>query len=469
MTTLSELKVAYYGDDFTGATDTLATAACAGLRSMLFLRPPPPAQLARAGELDCIGIAGAARSMTREEMRAELAPVAEFFGRLRAPVLHYKICSTFDSSPEIGNIAIAIEALRRHASNPLVAIVGGQPNLGRYCLFGNLFAAAGAGGAVYRIDRHPTMSMHPVTPMHEGDLRVHLARQGLGTVRSMDYLDYAGAIDALEAKVDAQLTHGACAVLFDVACPQDLAAIGRVLWQRAQRERLLAVGASSVLQALAAHWSEMRATTQAPPSMRQAGAANGPVFVLAGSLSPITAGQVAAAHSYERVQVDARRLAANDRDYISGIANHAAKLLDSGSNVLAVTAEPPRDQAVLDAAHSAHRGSFARADISGRAAAIASGELVAQVLSQAPVRRLGIAGGDTSSHAVIALGAWGLSYASQLAEGVALCRLHGDDTALDGLEVMLKGGQMGPVAILEHLVHGVPRIDPGSPSGPTPR
>ena len=40
---------------------------------------------------------------------------------------------------------------------------------------------------------------------------------------------------------------------------------------------------------------------------------------------------------------------------------------------------------------------------------------------------LGIAGGDTSSHAVQALNAWGLSYLVQLASGVALCRLHSDD------------------------------------------
>ncbi|MFP5512923.1 MAG: nucleotide-binding domain containing protein [Alphaproteobacteria bacterium] len=32
------------------------------------------------------------------------------------------------------------------------------------------------------IDRHPTMSVHPVTPMAEADLRRHLAAQGLDGV-----------------------------------------------------------------------------------------------------------------------------------------------------------------------------------------------------------------------------------------------------------------------------------------------
>jgi uncharacterized protein YgbK (DUF1537 family) len=79
---------------------------------------------------------------------------------------------------------------RRVAPNPLVAIVGGQPNLGRYCVFANLFAAVSSGGSVVRIDRHPTMRAHPVTPMHEADLRVHLAAQGLARVVSIDTTTY---------------------------------------------------------------------------------------------------------------------------------------------------------------------------------------------------------------------------------------------------------------------------------------
>ena len=93
-------RIAYYGDDFTGATDTLATATQGGLRTLLFLRVPTPEMLAAAGDLDCIGIAGASRSMTPADMESELRPVAECFAQLGAPVVHYKTCSTFDSSPQ---------------------------------------------------------------------------------------------------------------------------------------------------------------------------------------------------------------------------------------------------------------------------------------------------------------------------------------------------------------------------------
>lgn len=64
-------RLCFYGDDFTGATDTLATAAQAGLRSILFLSVPTAAQLHAAGALDCLGIAGAARAMGAAEMAAE--------------------------------------------------------------------------------------------------------------------------------------------------------------------------------------------------------------------------------------------------------------------------------------------------------------------------------------------------------------------------------------------------------------
>lgn len=56
-------------------------------------------------------------------------------------------------------------------------------------MFGNLFAAGGiaSGAEVYRLDRHPVMNRHPVTPMGESDLVRHLALQ---TDRSIDLIDF---------------------------------------------------------------------------------------------------------------------------------------------------------------------------------------------------------------------------------------------------------------------------------------
>jgi uncharacterized protein YgbK (DUF1537 family) len=92
--------------------------------------------------------------------------------------------------------------------------------------------------------------------------------------------------------------------------------------------------------------------------------------------------------------------------------------------------------------------------VSGAALAAACGRLLARWLAACPVRRVGIAGGDTSSLAVEALDIWGFAYVATIAPGVALCRARSSAMHLDGVEFMLKGGQMGPVDLFERLLHG---------------
>ncbi|SUA89986.1 four-carbon acid sugar kinase family protein [Pandoraea pulmonicola] len=429
----------YYGDDFTGATDTLATAARGGLRSVLLFAPPDAARLSALGTLDCLGIAGVSRSLAPAQMRDELAPIAELARRLRPRVLHYKVCSTFDSAPEVGSIGAAVRTLAPSMPSAWTAIVGGQPSLGRYCLFGHLFAAAGAGGKVFRIDRHPTMSRHPVTPMHEADLRRHLAAQGLQDIDLMPWTRYApDAKASLGANLDALLNAGASNVLWDVATTEDLAQIGEQLWRHAQSAPLLAVGASSVTQALASAMPRhCEATTD------DVAPARGAVLVLAGSLSPITAMQVRAAKSFDVVRLDAARLIEADGRYCAEAAATLAARLRADRHTLACTV--PVDDTSSETSPRA---------VPPLALAQAGGRLLRQVLAAAPVSRLAIAGGDTSSHGVRALDAWGLTYAGTLAAGAPLCRLRSDSPALDGMEILLKGGQMGGEDLFERLVQG---------------
>lgn len=74
--------------------------------------------------------------------------------------------------------------------------------------------------------------------------------------------------------------------------------------------------------------------------------------------------------------------------------------------------------------------------------------------SEAVVRRIGIAGGDSSSISVEALGIWVLSFIGMFGPGVSLTRVHADDPRLDGLELMLNGGQMGPADVFARLLRG---------------
>ncbi|MGS1010839.1 four-carbon acid sugar kinase family protein [Achromobacter anxifer] len=436
-------RLGWYGDDFTGATDTLAETARAGLRSLLFLGVPTREQLRRAGPLDAIGIAGAARGMAPADMQAELRAVGRYMAGAGVRVLHYKCCSTFDSAPHVGSIGAAVRELRRHMPNPLVPIVGGQPSIGRYCSFAQLFARAGSAPEIHRIDRHPVMSAHPVTPMHEADLRLHLAAQGLADIRSLPHTAYPRlrrAADAplLDDWVDQIIESSDGPLLLDLVDEEQLPIIGRLIWRAATCLPLLAVGPSSVQQALA------RAMPAGSPSATAAPlpAASDPVLVVAGSLSPVTARQIAACRQYQRQPLQAERLL-RDAAYAAQQVQQAAAALAQGRNVLAHTDRPAQP---LTAPQTA-------------ATARATGQLVADIVrasaqAGAPLSRIGIAGGDTSSQATLALDVWGLAFRCVLAPGVTVSLTRSDDPLTDGIELMLKGGQMGGDLLFDELVSG---------------
>ncbi|AYD65189.1 four-carbon acid sugar kinase family protein [Achromobacter sp. B7] len=500
---LTAPSICWYGDDFTGATDTLAEVARAGLRGLLFLGVPTPEQLRRAGPLDAIGIAGAARAMPPTDMETELRSVGRFMAGTGARVLHYKCCSTFDSAPHVGSIGVAIRELRRHMPNRLVPIVGGQPSIGRYCSFAQLFARAGAAPEVYRIDRHPVMSQHPVTPMHEADLRRHLAAQGLEGIRSVPHIAYPrlrgagdagasgamgasgatgasgamGAVGAndvaqLDAWIDDLINTSDGPVLFDVTGDEQLAVIGRLIWRAAASAPLLAVGPSSVQQALAraaaferdasvfqrdkavagpdghaaAHGGKMAArdaTTSLLSGVVPLAPASGPVLVMAGSLSPVTARQISASTRYKHQPLQVQALLASPA-YVAEQIQSAVAALAQGHNVLVHTDRP--EQAVT----SDEAASTARAT-----AQLAAAIITASAQAGTRLARVGIAGGDTSSQATLALGLWGLQFRCVLAPGVTVSVARSDNPVVDGVELMLKGGQMGGDDLFDRLVVGV--------------
>lgn len=400
----------WFGDDFTGASDTLATLAERGFRALLFLGVPSPEQLAAAGPLDAIGIAGATRSMPPEEMVPILDEAGRFFAAQGVRIMHYKCCSTFDCAPHVGSIGAAVAALRPHFPEGPVTIIGGQPNLGRYCVFGHLFAAAGD-REVYRIDRHPTMSRHPVTPMGESDLKRHLALQGLTSICSVSYRELEEEAAAL-ARCDG-------VTLFDVSRESDLAAIARLCRSRIEAGRGLFVGASSV--ARMAGLLDGRTVGSSPP--QPVARKNGHVLALVGSLSPVTRAQVERASDFCRVEVDPTRL--RDASYESMLCERTLVSLETGDTML-VTA-------------SAHG-----APDDPRGVAQATARLLRMIMDRARIARLLVAGGDTSTMAIEALDIWGLSYRAPLVDGAPLCRAHSTAEQLEDLEIVLKGGQMGP-------------------------
>ena len=66
-----------------------------------------------------------------------------------------------------------------------------------------------------------------------------------------------------------------------------------------------------------------------------------------------------------------------------------------------------------------------------------------ELLERTQLRRVVIAGGDTSSYATQELGLYALEMLAELTPGAPLCRGYSHDPRFDGLEIALKGGQMG--------------------------
>src|SRR5262245_1319277 len=154
----NNLILAFYGDDFTGSTDALEFLTRAGAAMALFIEPPSEKQLADYGHLDAIGVAGMTRAMSPADMEETLRPAFTQLRQLGARHIHYKVCSTFDSSPTTGSIDKAIDVGADIFQSRFVPLLVAAPSLGRYCLFGNLFARLGIGsnGNIYRLDRHPS-------------------------------------------------------------------------------------------------------------------------------------------------------------------------------------------------------------------------------------------------------------------------------------------------------------------------
>ena len=101
--------LAFYGDDLTGSTDALEFISRAGAKAVLFLNPPTQEQLNLFQGLQAYGVAGLTRSLPPEEMETLLIPAFRRMKESGAKHVHYKICSTFDSSPGIGSIGTAID------------------------------------------------------------------------------------------------------------------------------------------------------------------------------------------------------------------------------------------------------------------------------------------------------------------------------------------------------------------------
>ena len=242
--------VAWYGDDFTGAAAVMEVLTFAGLSSVLFLDVPTASQLEDFEGYRGIGIAGVARSKSPNWMDEHLPQVFNAMSTYGAPINHYKTCSTFDSAPHVGSIGKACDIAIPTLGGSWHPLFLAAPAIERYQAFGNLFA--GISGVPSRLDRHPVMSRHPITPMDEADITRHLSRQTETPLGLVTLVDMASNSDAALAR---ERRAGAKIIAIDCIDQQSLTEAGRLIWAN-RGERLFAIGSQGLEYALVAYWRD---------------------------------------------------------------------------------------------------------------------------------------------------------------------------------------------------------------------
>ncbi len=439
---MDELLLAFYGDDFTGSTDAMEALTIHGYRTVLFLEPPSAELLADFDGLRCFGVAGTSRAKSPANMERELRPVFSELAKIRVPLIHYKTCSTFDSSPEIGSIGKAIELSREYfTGHQQISVLVGAPALGRYTFMGNHFARMG--DTVYRLDRHPTMATHPVTPMTEADLRLHLQKQTSEKIELMSIFDLSGSYAEVKDRFEKKMADEPGLCLFDVIDDQRLLHSAQLIWDGRTESPQFIVGSSGWEYAFTSFWAGRDLASPVPPLSQHAVKEVEQILVVSGSCSPLTEDQISFASNagFRLVKIPIHQI--TDLNSLSRtFVEEILALVKSGENVLLYTAAGQKDNSIALAREHFKAKGIALSD-TGEVIGRYLGRVAKEVVDRSAIRRIVVAGGDTSGFVTKELGVYGLEMICPISPGAPLCKGYTYQPNPYGLELALKGGQMG--------------------------
>ena len=410
------LRLGCIADDYTGASDLANTLTRGGLRTVQTIGVP--ADDLALPEVDAVVVSLKSRSI-EASLAVDRSRAAEKWLRERgAPHVLFKICSTFDSTDK-GNIGPVMDALRADSGDAIVLVTPAFPENGRTVYQGNLFV-----GAV-PLNESP-LKDHPLNPMHDSNLVRVLARQSRTRVGLVDLATVARGPDAVRARLARLSQDGVGAAIVDAVFDPDLEAIGTVAL-----DHRLSVGASGIGLGLARALVAAAGRRPKAPDTVSDAPVGGPAACLAGSCSQATLQQIANAEKVMPVlHLDPDRAVAGREEARRALA-WARERLESGALLVASSAAP--DQVVaLQARHGR--------DAAGHAIEQAMAD-IAEGLVQAGVRRLVIAGGETSGAVVDRLGIPGFLVGAEIAPGVPVLRAVGTKTG--AMLLALKSGNFG--------------------------
>ena len=419
------LALGCIADDYTGASDLANTLTRAGLRTVQTIGVP-------AGDLALPEVDAVVVSLKSRSIEAGLAVTrsraAEKWlrGRGAGHVL-FKICSTFDST-DAGNIGPVMDALRADSGDAIVLVTPAFPETGRTVYQGNLFV-----GAV-PLNESP-LKDHPLNPMHDSNLVRVLARQSKTKVGLVDLAVLARGADVVRAHLADLAGKRFGAAIVDAVFDRDLETIGVVAL-----DHRLSVGASGIGLGIA---RALVATAKVKPDSVTAipdAPVGGPAACLAGSCSQATLQQIANAEKTMPVlHLDPNRVVAGKEEARRALA-WASERIGQGP-VLIASSSTPDEVVALQSRHGR--------DAAGHAIEQAMADL-AEGLVATGVRRLVVAGGETSGAVVDRLKIPGFLVGAEIAAGVPVLRAVGTDSG--EMLLALKSGNFGGPEFFSHAL-----------------
>jgi len=387
------LALGCIADDYTGASDLANTLTRCGLRTVQTIGVPSD-ELALP-EVDAVVVSLKSRSIEAGVAVSRSRAAEKWLRGHGARHLLFKICSTFDST-DAGNIGPVMDALRADSGDSIVLVTPAFPETGRTVYQGNLFV-----GAV-PLNESPLRD-HPLNPMHDSNLVRVLARQSKSKIGLVDLADVARGPDAVRARLAHLSKNGLGAAIADAVFERDLETLGTVAL-----EHRVSVGASGLGLGLARALVASGDVKPNPPSATSGASLGGPAACLAGSCSQATLQQIASAEATMPVlHLDPEQAVAG-KDEAGRARGWARDRLKQGP-VLIASSSRPEQVSALQARHGR--------DSAGHAIEQAMAD-IAEGLVQLGVRRLVVAGGETSGAVVDRLEIPGFLVGPEIAAGV---------------------------------------------------
>lgn len=401
-------------DDFTGATDLANMLTRGGMRTLQTIGVPDGA--AGLPEADAVVVALKSRTIPAADAVAQSVAALDWLTACGARQILFKYCSTFDST-DAGNIGPVADALLDRLGADFTIACPAFPENRRTIFNGHLFV-----GAALLSDS--PMKDHPLTPMTDANLVRVLQRQTRAKVGLVPYPVVREGASAIRAAFDRLRADGVRHAIVDAVEDAHLVAIGE-----ACADLALVTGGSGIALGLPGNFRRAGLLTRTgsaalmPP-------ARGHAAVIAGSCSAATQAQVSAMkRRCPSMRIDPNELAAGAAAVVDRAVGWAATQVVKGPVLVYSTAAPDEVRAAQDAVGKA------------RAATLVEDALaaIAKALVARGVRRLVVAGGETSGAVVSALGVKALAIGPQIDPGVPWTfTVPGEPVAL-----ALKSGNFG--------------------------